>query len=187
MITLVSGLPRSGTSMMMQLLAAGGMSLLTDEVRTADADNPRGYCEFEPVKNLRADSDWLEKADGKAVKVIAQLLTYLPEEHEYKVIFMHRELDEILKSQEVMLKRRGKSGANLSTDQLARVFSNQLTQVKAFLDRQGNIKTLDMDYAGLVQNPDAYFTQLIEFLGIQLDIEKMKAVIDPNLYRNRYS
>ena len=90
MITIVSGLPRSGTSMMMQLLAAGGLSLLTDEVRAADTDNPKGYYEYEPVKRLMTDSGWLEQAEGKVVKVIAQLLAYLPEGHEYKVIFMHQ-------------------------------------------------------------------------------------------------
>ena len=184
MITIVSGLPRSGTSMMMQLLAAGGLSLLVDEVRIADADNPRGYCEFEPVKKIQTDSSWLGKAEGKAVKIIAQLLAYLPEEHEYRVIFMHRKLDEVLKSQEIMLKRHGKAGANLSKEQLENVFSSQLTQVRAFLKRQENIKTLDVDYTKVVQEPDASLIRLIDFLDLQLDIEKMKTCIDPGLYRN---
>ena len=184
MITIVSGLPRSGTSMMMQLLAAGGMSLLADEARAADTDNPKGYCEYEPVKRLRADSGWLAEAEGKAVKVIAQLLAYLPEGHEYKVVFMHRELDEVLRSQATMLERQGKSGAALSRDQLKKVFSNQLAQVKTFLEQQEAVQTLDIDYAKMVQMPEAYFEQLIDFLDVSLDIEKMKTVIDPGLYRN---
>lgn len=185
MITIVSGLPRSGTSMMMQLLAAGGVTLLTDDVRAADTDNPKGYCEFEPVKRLRTDASWLGKAEGKAVKVIAQLLTYLPEEYEYKVIFMHRELDEIIESQKIMLERRGKLGASISSEQLKTVFSNQLTQLKAVLERQETIQTLNIDYAKMVQSPEAHFTKLIDFLGAPLDTEKMSSVIDPSLYRNR--
>ena len=185
MITIVSGLPRSGTSMMMQLLAAGGLSLLTDEVRAADSDNPLGYYEFEPVKKLKADSSWLANAEGRAVKVIAQLLAYLPEDYEYRVLFMHRDLEEVLTSQEAMLRRLGKSGAKLSRDQLGKIFSNQLAQVEAFLDRQENIKTLNIHYAEMVQQPDVYLTQLIDFLDMQLDVKAMKAAIDPQLYRNK--
>ena len=185
MITIVSGLPRSGTSVMMQLLAAGGMPLLTDNVRAADADNPNGYCEYEPVKRLRTDFNWLEHAEGRAIKVIAQLLTYLPNEYEYKIIFMHRELDEVLRSQEVMLKRNGKSGASLSHDRLKTIFRDQMVQVKTFLERQDTIETMDVDYAKIVQKPKVYFDQLINFLDVPLDTEAMKSVIDPSLYRNR--
>ena len=126
MITIVSGLPRSGTSMMMQLLDSGGLPILTDNVRAADDDNPRGYFEFDPVKRLKTDSGWLENAEGKVVKVIVQLLPYLPETYEYKVLLMHRDLREVLKSQEIMLKRHGKTGANLSRDQLERVATSLL-------------------------------------------------------------
>lgn len=185
MITIVSGLPRSGTSMMMQALAAGGMPLLADGLRTADADNPNGYCEFEPVKKLRTHTDWLKNAEGKAVKVIAQLLTYLPQEYDYKIIFMRRELEAVLRSQAIMLNRQGKSGASLSREHLDKVFSSQLAQVKDFLNRQENMSTLDVDYAEMVQQPETYLTQLIHFLDVPLDIKKMKAAIDPGLHRNR--
>jgi hypothetical protein len=185
MIPIVSGLPRSGTSMMMQVLAAGGMPLLVDGLRAADVDNPNGYCEFEPVKKLRTHSGWLNNAEGKAVKVIAQLLHYLPQEYDYKIIFMHRKLEAVLQSQEIMLERQGKSGANLSREHLGKVFSHQLAQVRGFLNRQVNMSTLDVDYAEMVQQPQTYLTQLMRFLDVPLDIEKMKAAIDPGLHRNR--
>src|SRR5262249_58261695 len=107
MIVIVSGLPRSGTSLMMQMLQAGGMPLLTDALRPADADNPNGYWEYEPVKRLQQDNSWIPKAEGKAVKVVSALLPYLPPQHTYKIIFMQRPLQEVMASQTVMLERRG--------------------------------------------------------------------------------
>src|SRR3990167_393038 len=101
MIVIVSGLPRSGTSLMMQMLRAGGMSLLIDDQRPADADNPHGYWEYEPVKRLQHDNSWLPQAEGKAVKVVSALLQYLPPRHTYKIIVMHRPMQEVLASQAV--------------------------------------------------------------------------------------
>src|SRR5262245_34520180 len=106
MIVVVSGLPRSGTSLMMQMLQAGGMPLLTDDLRPADTNNPKGYWEYEPVKRLQQDNTWMHKAEGKAVKVISVLLQYLPPQHTYKIIFMQRPMQEVLASQTVMLERR---------------------------------------------------------------------------------
>src|ERR671934_2987374 len=110
MIVIVSGLPRSGTSLMMQMLHAGGMPLLIDEQRPPDTDNPNGYWEYEPVKRLQQDNSWMHKAEGKAVKVVSALLQYLPPQHIYKIIFMQRPMQEVLASQAVMLERRGGEG-----------------------------------------------------------------------------
>ena len=107
MIVVVSGLPRSGTSLMMQMLQAGGMPLLIDDLRPADTDNPNGYWEYEPVKRLQQDNSWIPQAEGKAVKVVSALLQYLPPQHTYKIIFMQRPMQEVLASQTVMLERRG--------------------------------------------------------------------------------
>jgi hypothetical protein len=170
--------------MMMQALRAGGLPLLLDTQREADADNPKGYCEYAPVKGLRSDNSWLHEAEGKGVKVIAQLLAHLPEGFEYRVLFMRRDLKEVLASQAIMLERQGKSGASLSSSQLEGVFRNQLTQVEAFLEKQPNIQALDVDYAGMVRDPKVWLQQISDFLEQELDIEAMQAVVDPDLYRN---
>jgi hypothetical protein len=184
MVTIISGLPRSGTSMMMQALEAGGLPLLVDTQRAADADNPKGYCEYAPVKSLRTDNSWLHEAEGQGVKVIAQLLAYLPDSYEYRVIFMRRDLREVLASQAIMLERQGKSGASLSSDQLENVFSNQLTQVEALLEKPANIQTLFVDYASMVREPKRWLQKLPDFLEIELDSEAMQSAVDPSLYRN---
>ena len=110
-IIVVSGLPRSGTSLMMQMLAAGGVEVVTDHVRTADTDNPRGYYEFELVKKIKQDASWLPEARGKAVKMVSQLLYDLPAGEKYRIIFLERDLDEVLVSQEKMLERLGRTAA----------------------------------------------------------------------------
>ena len=106
-ITIVSGLPRSGTSMMMRMLEAGGMPVITDNLRTADDDNPRGYFEFEPAKKTKDDPSWLNAAEGKAVKMIYKLLYDLPDRLEYRVLIMRRNMQEVLTSQRKMLDRMG--------------------------------------------------------------------------------
>ena len=132
-ITVVSGLPRSGTSMMMQMLHAGGHPCLTDDRREADADNPRGYFEYDKVKQLRTDCSWLPEATGKAVKIIAQLLSVLPTELDYKIIFMRRELDEVIASQNRMLDRQGRGGSDLSDERLRELFDQQLRHLEKLL------------------------------------------------------
>src|SRR5882757_5861307 len=132
-VTIVSGLPRSGTSLMMQMLQAGGMQLLTDGLRTSDEHNPRGYFEHEKVKHGRNDLSWLEQAGGKAVKVIHLLLPHLPADRNYRVIFMVRNLEEVIASQRVMLKQQRRPAATLADEKLAEVFETQLNTVRRWL------------------------------------------------------
>ena len=183
-ITIVSGLPRSGTSMMMQMLRAGGLTCLTDELREADISNPKGYFEFEKVKGLRADNSWLPEAKGKVIKIISHLLSCLPPELNYKIIFMERDLDEVLASQRKMLVNQGQGEENLSDERLGQIFAQQLRQVRKMLaDRQ--ISTLFLGYKDVLEDPVEVSTQLQAFLGNNLDQQAMRDVVDRNLYRQR--
>ena len=183
-ITVVSGLPRSGTSMMMQMLRAGGLTCLTDELREADISNPKGYFEFEKVKGLRADNSWLPEAKGKVIKIISHFLACLPPELNYKIIFMERDLDEVLASQRKMLVNQGQGEENLSDERLGQIFAQQLRQVKKMLaDRQ--ISTLFLGYKDVLEDPVEVSTQLQAFLGNNLDQQAMRDVVDRNLYRQR--
>ena len=183
-ITVVSGLPRSGTSMMMQMLHAGGLTCLTDELREADISNPKGYFEFEKVKGLRTDNSWLPEAKGKVIKIISHLLTCLSAELDYKVVFMERDLGEVLASQRKMLENQGQGEENMSDERLRQIFAQQLHQVKQMLaDRQ--ISTLFLDYRCVLEDPVEVSTQLRAFLGNGLDQQAMKNVVDHNLYRQR--
>ena len=184
-ITIVSGLPRSGTSMMMQMLEAGGIPALTDEIRTADADNPKGYYEFEPVKKTKEDSSWLAGAPGKVVKMVYMLLYDLPPDREYHVVFMRRNLDEVLRSQDVMLQRSGKQGGDLDHQQLIRVFRAHLDKCDQWLTAQPNFRAVYVDYNEILEKPAPAVRALNEFLGGKLNTEAMLAVVDPALYRQR--
>jgi hypothetical protein len=186
LITVVTGLPRSGTSMMMQMLANGGMPVLTDGVREADADNPRGYFEYEAAKRLREDRAWLGAAAAKAVKIVAQLLPYLPGDHAYQVIFMERDLCEVLASQRAMLERQGREGANLSAAQLRAVFENQLRRVKSWLAAQGNVETLFLIFGDVLADPGAAATAINHFLDNTLDVAAMARAVDGTLYRQKH-
>lgn len=180
-IVIVSGLPRSGTSLMMQMLVAGGLEALTDSVRKADEDNPRGYLELEAVKS--GDSSWLDDARGKAVKLISELLQGLPKHGPYKLIFMRRRLPEVLASQNKMLARRGEpQGA--SDDELTEMFAAHVDQVESFLRERDDIDTLFVSYNRLVSEPDKQLERIASFLP-ELDAEAMATAIDPSLYRNR--
>jgi len=180
-ITIVSGLPRSGTSMMMQILQAGGMKLLTDAVRKADDNNPRGYFEYEMVKNLTKDQSWLNKADGKVVKIIAQLLRFLPSDFNYKVIFMRRDMYEIIVSQQKMLGR--------SIDKyplsIASAYEKELEKVEIWHQKEPNVDLIYIDYKELLFSQQKSLTALNEFLGHTINIEEAVKVIDRNLYRTK--
>lgn len=184
-ITIVSGLPRSGTSMMMKMLEAGGMEVLTDQIRAPDEDNPRGYYEFEPVKQIEQDQSWLPDARGKAVKMVAALLKHLPAEYSYKVILMQRHMPEVLASQKQMLRRRGEPTDTVSDEQMAELFSRHIERVKAWLAQQPNIEVLHVHYSDVLADPRRQAERVNHFLGGELDVDRMAAVVDPALYRQR--
>lgn len=182
-IVVVSGLPRSGTSLMMQMLASGGIEALTDNLRTADVDNPRGYYEFERVKKLKEDTSWLPEARGKVVKLVSQLLFDLPPTERYRVIFMQRDLDEMLASQEKMLQRLGREAA--PREEIKKAFVKHLDRLHAWLDQQPNMSVLRIPYADVLADPEAATLRVSEFLGGTPDPAAMVGAIDPSLYRNR--
>jgi hypothetical protein len=185
MITIVSGLPRSGTSLMMQMLVAGGMPALSDGERRADTDNPRGYVEWERIKQLPNDPTCIAEGEGKVVKVISRLLLSLPAEHEYRIIFMQRPLPEVLASQDEMLRRRGnyKQGANPAV--IAAAFEKHLREVHAWLDGRPYVRTLRVQYHEVLSKPNEIGQRLAQFLEIPLDVEAMVQQVDASLYRNR--
>ncbi len=184
-IVVVSGLPRSGTSMAMKMLDAGGMPIVTDGVRGADISNPNGYYEFEPVKDLeRGDAAWLGDARGKAVKIVSPLLTYLPESFDYQVIFMRRPLAEIVASQHAMLDARG-SERGSDESRSAELYAGHLAQVERFLQRRRCFSTVMVEYAQVLAEPRAQAERIQAFLGRPLDTARMAAVADPALHRNR--
>ena len=185
-ITIVSGLPRSGTSMMMKMLEAGGMLPYTDNIRTADDDNPKGYYEFERVKKLPdGDTNWLPDAGGKAVKVISALLEHLPVEYNYRVLFMQRKMEEILASQKQMLIRSGQPTDRVGDEQLADMYGKHLAKVKTWLENQANMRVIYLDYNQMLVDPQKSADQVNIFLGEGLDPQAMAAVVDTSLYRQR--
>jgi hypothetical protein len=184
-VTVVSGLPRSGTSMMMMMVEAGGMSVLTDQVRGPDEDNPKGYYEFEPVKATRSDPSWVQGAAGKAVKIVHILLFELPPTNRYRVILMRRDLAEVLASQAAMLRRGGRSGADLSPQRLGEIFEAQLQRVVQWADREENVDLLEVSYADVLRRPLEEAARVNEHLGAALDVDAMAAAVDPKLHRQR--
>jgi hypothetical protein len=184
-VTIVSGLPRSGTSLMMQMLQAGGVEPLTDGQRAPDEHNPRGYFELEKVKHGAKDLSWLEQANGKAVKVIHLLLPQLPEDREYRVVFMLRNIGEVVDSQRVMLQKQGKPRATLSGEGLAAIFEKQLATVRQWLGARSNFRVLYVDFKNVIQQPMVEAGRVSEFLGGGLAVSDMAVVATPALYRQR--
>jgi hypothetical protein len=184
-IIIVSGLPRSGTSMMMKMLHAGGVPLLTDNVRVPDIDNPGGYFEFEPVKNLSRDPSWLQEAEGKAVKMVYLLLYDLPATHTYRVIFMGRPLEEVLQSQAAMLQRREPDAGPTASAELSSAFRKELEAVHTWLSHRQEFSVLHVDYHEVLNDPRRVAGAIDEFCGPGLDVEAMARVPDPGLYRAR--
>ena len=186
-IVIVSGLPRSGTSLMMRMLEAGGLTPMMDGIRQADGDNPRGYYEFERVKKLRTgDVDWLEDAAGKVVKVVATLLYDLPDAYTYRVVFMSRSMSEILASQRTMLAHRGEVVDAGLDREMARIFQGHLERLDGWLAERLNVTMLKVDHNQLVSGDVGESTARIDrFLGGGLDVASMAGVIEPDLYRQR--
>ena len=172
--------------MVMKMLEAGGMTALTDNLRRADLDNPKGYYEFEPVKKLyKGETAWLPEARGKVVKVIATLLPYLPDTYQYRVIFVHRDLREILASQKKMLVNRGEDADKVADEEMAQIFEKHLSQVDRWIKAHPNVKCIDVDYNLVIRDPGLEIARINEFLGKTLDEEQMVNVIDPSLYHQR--
>lgn len=184
-ITVVSGLPRSGTSMMMKMLDAGGVEILSDGFREADEDNPKGYYEFEKVKELGKDASWMGQAAGKAVKIISALLKHLPGEFSYRIIFMRRKMEEILKSQNQMLIRRGEPAGDVSDEEMEKLFNNHLQKVEDWLENQSNVEIKYIHYNEILNDPVPYCKDITRFLGNTLNAEAMSNVVDKSLHRQR--
>lgn len=187
-LIVVSGLPRSGTSMMMRILHAGGMPLVTDETRTADEDNPRGYFEDARVKKLKDDSSWLADPSlaGKGVKIISLLLYNLPPGQRYKVIFLERRMEEVLASQKKMMARQGIQPDGIPDEVMDGKFRAHLSGLRGWIEENNDIQWLRVSYHDAVADPRTCVARVAEFLApLELDLEAMAGAIDPSLYRNR--
>jgi sulfotransferase family protein len=185
MITIVSGLPRSGTSLMMQMLAAGGLPVLSDGERKADTDNPKGYLEWERIKQLPKDASLIAEAEGKVVKVISHLLLSLPDGPDYRVIFMQRPLPEIMKSQDEMLRRRGTYDASANHAPVEQAFQRHLIQVNKWLAGKAGTQVMRVHYHRVLREAKTVAEEVSKFLGVSLDTGKMAEQVDATLYRNR--
>ncbi len=185
-IIIVSGLPRSGTSMMMKMLEAGGRDPMTDNIREADVDNPKGYYEYERVKDLEHEKDksYVREGRGKVLKVISFLLKYLPPDNAYRVIFMRRDLDEVIASQNKMLHHREEPNP-IRDEEAKQLYANHLVNVKVMCDMRENFELLEVDYRVALDRPEEIVRAVNEFLGGDMDVASMNAVVDPKLYRNR--
>jgi hypothetical protein len=186
-VVVVSGLPRSGTSMMMRMLEAGGLTVFTDGERTADIDNPEGYYEFERVKDLEKDADrgWVRGARGQALKVISFLLRFLPAENAYRIVYMRRHLDEVLKSQDKMLDRLGNAAPGGDLEAMREAYRNDIVAARLFARKQPNMEMIEVHYADAVASPAAAARAVNAFLGGALDEAAMAAAVKETLYRNR--
>lgn len=183
-ITIVSGLPRSGTSMMMRMLHAGGIDVVADHLRQADEDNPKGYFEFERVKHIKDDRSWLADARGRVVKMVSMLLYDLPGDTNYRIVFMRRAMNEILASQKVMLERMGKGG-DFDIEEMAALFSKHLAEIEAWLTEQKNMQILFVNYRDVLDAPQPTANAINSFLGGSLNVPAMIEVVDASLYRQR--
>ncbi|MGD9634211.1 MAG: sulfotransferase domain-containing protein, partial [Pirellulales bacterium] len=171
--------------LVMQMLAAGGMPILSDGRREQDENNPRGYFEYEPVKNLRGDNSWLGAAQGKAVKIITQLLPYLTAEFQYRIIYVERDLDEVLISQRRMLERDGRTGAQISDAQLRRTYASQADIIRRWLSTNSGVQLHTVNFRSLLEEPRRSAAAVAEFLDRPLDVDAMATAVDPALYRSR--
>ena len=185
-VVIVSGLPRSGTSMAMKMLEAAGLEMVVDNIRSADEDNPKGYYEDERVKDLAEIEDklWLRQARGKVIKVVSSLLNYLPAGNAYKVVFMRRNLHEVLASQTKMLVRRGEESQTQDEELLA-MYESHLEKAQFQLRFRPNFEALYLDYSNVVAEPAREAQRIAYFLGGGLDAGRMAGAVDGSLYRNR--
>lgn len=180
-IVIVSGLPRSGTSLMMQMLHSGGLDVLTDKKRKPDRSNPKGYFEYEPVMSLHKDNEWLHLAQNKSLKVVAPLLRFLDPQYRYKVIFMNRDLIEVVKSQQKMI---GKDPNNLPV-KLFDAYSKQLNTVDSWKDREPGVELIYLNYKDVLNDTEVALSKMESFIGVELNKREMAKCVDKSLYRNK--
>ncbi len=183
-ITVVSGLPRSGTSMLMRMLASANMEILVDGVRESNDDNPLGYYEYEKVKDLSNHTDWLSDAQGMAIKIISFYLSSLPQQYQYKIIFIKRKMEEVLKSQEVMLTNRNKHDTQYNYE-LEDIYQRHLTEVQNWLSKTKMMDVHYVYYHEIIQKPRELSLEIIKFLGKKMDVNEMVRGVEPALYRNK--
>jgi hypothetical protein len=186
-VYVVSGLPRSGTSMMMRMLEAGGIAPFTDAERAPDIDNPEGYYEFERVKDLERDPDkrWVREARGRALKVISFLLRHLPDDNAYRIIYMRRHLDEVLRSQDKMLDRLGNPAPDVDLEAMREAYRNDIVAARLHARKQPHMELIEIHYREAVADPRAAARAVNAFLGGHLDEAAMAAAVNEELYRNR--
>ena len=186
-VVIVSGLPRSGTSMLMKMLEAGGLQIMTDAARSADVDNPKGYFEHERIKDLEKDTDksYLREGRGKALKVISFLIQHLPDENDYRVIFMRRDLDEVLSSQDKMIQRLGAADAAADREAMKEAYRNDIVRTRLLCRKRSNFEMIEIQYKATVEDPAETARRVNEFLGGRLDEAAMRRGVDESLYRNR--
>ena len=186
-VYVVSGLPRSGTSMMMRMLEAGGIEPFTDGERAADVDNPEGYYELERVKDMEKDPDrsWVRQARGRTLKVISFLLRHLPDDNLYRIVYMRRHLDEVLRSQDKMLDRLGNAVQGVELDTMKEAYRNDIVAARLFARKVPYMEMIEVDYRATVEDPAAAVREVNAFLGGRLDEAAMAAAVKASLYRNR--
>jgi len=185
-VIVVSGLPRSGTSLMMQMLHSGGLEPISDNIRMADVDNPKGYYEFERAKDLpQGDYAWLESVSGKVVKIISTLLIYLPQNHKYKILFMRRNIDEVMASQARMIQHRGTMRQDDDESLTKHMLEVHLEDIEAWIKSHSNVSCLYVSFNDLFVDPDQQIDKIVKFLGMNLNQAAMRAEIKTDLYRNR--
>ena len=186
-IVIVSGLPRSGTSMLMKMLEAGGMQIMTDSERVADIDNPKGYFEYERVKDLEKESDksYIREGRGKVLKVISFLIKDLPNDNDYRVIFMRRDLDEVLASQNKMIHRLGTEDSTAAEDAMKEAYRNDIVRTRLLCKNRPNFELIEINYKETIGDPAATARSVNAFVGGHLDETAMREAVDSSLYRNR--
>ena len=186
-IVIVSGLPRSGTSMLMRMLEAGGMPIMTDELREADVDNPKGYFEYERVKDLEKETDksYLREGRGKVLKVISFLIKDLPDDNDYRVIFMRRDLGEVLASQNKMIDRLGSEDTAAADEAMKEAYRNDIVRTRLMCKKRPNFELIEVHYKATVEDSAGTAHKVNAFLGGRLDEAAMRAAVDASLYRNR--
>ena len=186
-IVIVSGLPRSGTSMMMKMLESGGMAIMTDGGRDADIDNPKGYFEYERTKDLEKETDksYISEGRGKALKVISFLIKDLPDDNDYRVIFMRRDLDEVLASQDKMIQRLGTTDSSADAEAMKEAYRNDIVRARLLCKKRPNFELIEVHYKSTIEDPVETSHRVNAFLDHRLDEEAMREAVDDSLYRNR--